>query len=205
MRSEDLRGLFYIVKGNYKDRGEKVECEDGVARYIGGYDPNDEDTEEWYRVLDTETYFCSYAGGDYEKALSVIYNQIVKFKSRKKYFQWVSEVSSEDYYFIHYKGASPFSRDQHMKRCEGRVPRVSKAGKALEKEVYMRWGHIYDGDVLMIEDKAYNKVEEKENINSKKKIKLKNKVKVENLSKPVIPTNKKPKKKGVIKKKIKLV
>ena len=205
---EDLRGLFYIVKGNYQQSAPKVMCEDGVERCIGGYDPLDEDTSEWYRVLDNTTFFCSYAGGDYDKALEVIRNQIVHFKSRKKYFKWVSDVSSEDYYFTHYLGKAPFTYDQHLKRCEGRMPRVSVPQKSLERAIYDEWGLFYSEDIEIAEDKAYEKVENKEKLlkNKREKMKLKRKVAVESLKKEEKPQEKPLfKQKKVLKKRIKLV
>lgn len=180
---EDLRGLFYIVKGNYQPIAPKVMCGDGVERFIGGYDPCKENGKEWYRVLDNEVFFCSYAGGDYSKALEVIKNQIVHFKSRKRYFKWVSEVSSEDYYFTHYLKKAPFTYDQHLKRCEGRTPRVSVAMKALEREILNEYGLFFNEDVEIIEDEAYDKIDAKEKMLETKRSKLKLKKPVGNLLK----------------------
>lgn len=184
---EDLRGLFFIIKGNYKNVAPKVACGDGIERFIGGYNPTD--SEDWYIVLDTETFFCSYAGGNYERALEVIYNQIVYFKSRKRYFKWVSEHTSEDYYFIHYLGRAPFSKDEHMKRCEGRVPRVSVPQKHLYRAIYNEYGHYFDDDIQIKEDDAHDVIQDKlqKSKGVKPKIKLKPSLSPVQLVKPIIP------------------
>lgn len=208
MRQEDLRGLFYIVRGNYSQKEPKVACGDGTEKYIGGYNP--EGDKEWYRVLDNEVFFCSYAGGDYDKALEVIEHQITHFKSRKKYFKWVSEVSSEDYYFTHYLGRAPFNHDQYLRRTEGRQPRVSFAMKSMERAIYDMWGHYFDEDIEVIEDRAYDTIEEREKVFEKKRSRLKSLKKkvvvVENSTKK--PENKPLEKKinrgNTLKKRIKL-
>jgi len=55
---ESLRGLFYIVKGDYKKKGISfVNKVTGDVNYIGGYDPEDSETTEWYRTISHITVY----------------------------------------------------------------------------------------------------------------------------------------------------
>ena len=55
---EDIRGLFFIVKGHYKKGvGDSFINEvSGNISHIGGYDPKNENIGEWYTCLDKVTY-----------------------------------------------------------------------------------------------------------------------------------------------------
>ena len=189
--NEDMRGLFYIVRGSYERKEPEVLCEDGEKRFLGGYNPITSE-KEWYRVLDTQTRFCVYAGSSFNDAIKCIEHLIRRFKSAKKYFKWISEISSEDFYFVHYLGHAPFTPEQARNRAEGRQPRQSYAMKCLEAEIYNEYGHFYDEDISLAEDKAYDSLDMSSNI-SKTSRKMKKLVK-KTVQKPVEKVVEEPKK-----------
>ena len=175
----DMKGLFYIVKGHYLDKVcPCVECSDGVSRYIGGYDPSVEThySTEWYRVLDNTVFHCIYAGSSYEKALLAIQHAIEKYKTRRNYFKYVCEVTTEDYYEVHYLGHTPLTKEQRDKKSEGRCPRRSPSSKALEVEVLKNYGNYYLDDVTRMEDLAYESLKDKTPIKKTKKVLGKTKI-----------------------------
>ena len=154
-QKEDLRGLFFIVKGQYNKKEPSVMCSDNELRYIGGYDPYDSDTETWYRVLDNTVFHCSYAGSDLAKALKAIKTLILKHKDKKNYFKHISKYTSEDYYEVHYLGHSPLTPEQLQRKAEGRCPRVSSSMKLLTNEVYKEYGDFFSDEIEEMENEAY--------------------------------------------------
>ena len=66
---EDMRGLFFIVKGQYRKDNDP----DGVC--ISGYDPNSPNTEEWYQVKDHITFHTFACGSDLNKVAHGVYTQ----------------------------------------------------------------------------------------------------------------------------------
>lgn len=156
---ESLRGLFYIVKGDYKKKGISfVNKVTGDVNYIGGYDPEDSETTEWYRVLDNITHHCICCGRDFDKCVDAITRMIKHFKTRKQYFKYVCRITSEDYYETHYLGKPPLTPEQRSKKSEGRCPRVSPISKALEDEVYKVYGDYFRDIVEEAEDSAYRAI-----------------------------------------------
>lgn len=156
---ESMRGLFYIVKGQYAKKGDSfVNRVTGDVSYIGGYDPTDESTSEWYRVQDNVLHYCVCCGSDLDKCLKAITNQIKRYKTRKMYFKKVCQLTSEDYYEIHYLGHRPLTPEQRNKKAEGRCPRTSPAQKALEEEVFRAYGDYYSDLIKEAEDIAYEEI-----------------------------------------------
>lgn len=153
---EDMRDLFFIVKGQYSNTQPKVMCEDGVERCFGGYDPEDPNTKQWYRVLDNEVFYTVYCGSSYERALNAIRVQIKTHKTRKHYFKHIWETTSEDYYPTHYLGKTPLTPEQRVHRCEdGKCPRVSPIQKSIDRKVFELYGSYYSTDIERVEDEVY--------------------------------------------------
>ena len=66
---ESMRGLFFVVKGQYlKD----------VVRgtHTLGYDPYNPLTKEWYMVVDSRTFTCISCGSNLEEVLQSVYRSI---------------------------------------------------------------------------------------------------------------------------------
>ena len=92
--NEDMRGLFFIVKGQYK-RGVEPSYTNtnGGVSYIGGYDPYNDTTEEWYMLIDNRTFQCHCSTSDLNKVLDTAFNIITRNKGNaKRYFKAISEV-----------------------------------------------------------------------------------------------------------------
>lgn len=157
---ESLKGLFYIVKGQYSKKEPSVICRDGETRFIGGYDPEDPNTAEWYRVIDSVTYHCTYCGSSLEGALNNLERMIVKFGTRKKFFQYVCRITSEDYYEVHYLHKTPLTREQKNKKAEGRCPGASPATKMLESAVFKEYGSYFEDLIEEREIRAYKTIRE---------------------------------------------
>lgn len=158
-QEESLRGLFYIVRGQYRKKAPVVYPE-GEEKYIGGYDPEDTSNPEWYRVLDNVTYHCICCGSDLDKCLESIKRMIVHCKTRKNYFRYVCKITSEDYYEQHYLGHAPLKPEQRAKKAEGRCPRVSPHQKLMEKAVFDVYGDYYRDMIEEVEDSAYKTIAE---------------------------------------------
>lgn len=180
MKKEDMRGLFFIVKGQYKTDNSK----DGVC--VSGYDPEDPNTKEWYMLVDNVTFRCFACGSDLNKVIGGVSRVIFKFKTRERYFKHVCKVTSEDYYEVHYRGRRPLTHDEIVKKAEGKCPRVSPAMKALYSKIYSCYGDYYSDLVKVEEDKAYKELKEQTPFHKSKK--LMSKIKLEE------PVVEKPKK-----------
>ena len=81
---EDLRGIFIIIKGQYRRKAPIMTYKE-KEYYIGGYDPEDESTMEWYRVVDKELGICAYAGSSLERALLAVRREIIRNKDLRTY------------------------------------------------------------------------------------------------------------------------
>lgn len=146
---EDMRGLFFIVKGQY----QKDNSEDGVC--ISGYDPYAPTTNEWYMLMDNVTFHCFACGSDLKKVLGGVKRFITKYKTRERYFKHVCEVTSEDYYEVTYLGHRPLTPEQRASKMEGRCPRVSPAMKDLYRKIYDNYGDFFSDLIEKQEDEAY--------------------------------------------------
>lgn len=146
---EDMRGLFFIVKGQY----QKDNSEDGVC--ISGYDPYAPNTTEWYMLMDNVTYYCIACGSDLKKVLGGVKKAITTHKTRERYFKFVCDVTSEDYYETHYLGHALLTPEQRSSKMEGRCPRVSPAMKTLYGKIYDHYGDFFSDLIEAEEDKAY--------------------------------------------------
>lgn len=156
--SEDMKGLFFIVKGQYKKGVEPhfINEVSGEKNFIGCFNPESEDTSEWYMLLDNKTFHCVACGGDYDKVLKSVSKVIKKYKGvAKKYFKYLSDTTSEDYYEITYLGHKPLTKDQRAKKVVGRCPRVTPVMKSLYEQVYNEYGDYYREDIENMENEAY--------------------------------------------------
>lgn len=168
---DSLKGLFYIIKGQYRKTGASFlnTATDSVS-YIGGYDPESDETSDWYMVRDYETHHCIACGRDLEKMLECIRVVIKRYKgSAKKYFKYVSDTTSDDLYEVRYLGHSPLTHDQRNKKCVGRCPRVSPADRCLYDCVYQEYGMYFRDLIEEVEDQAYEELREERPLNKTKK------------------------------------
>ena len=161
--SQDMRGLFFVVKGQYAKGVEPsfVNKATGDVNHIGGYDPFREDTTDWYMVLDNKTFNCLACGGNLDKVLKAVYKTIKTYKGvAKKYFKHVSEVTSDDYYEVTYLGKAPLTHEQRVAKAEGRCPRVSPAMRCIYERVFSEFGDYFEEEVQEMEDLAYSELRE---------------------------------------------
>lgn len=208
---ESMRGLFYIVKGQFRKVAPTfVNKVSGDVSYIGGYDPDSDDTEEWYRVLDNVTHHCICCGSDLDKCVESIEMAIKHYKTRKQYFHHVCKVTSEDYYEVHYLGHTPLTPEQRAKKAEGRCPRVSPISKALEEEVFKTYGDYFEDLIKEAEESAYRAIKEDKPFNKgmKRHKKLSKPLSTQEEETPVVtqshtPETQKPVSSGVKLKKVK--
>ena len=161
--NDSMKNLFFIVKGQYKKGAEpsftnKVNNE---VSFIGGYDPYDPSTPNWYMLMDCKTYHCIACGGNLDKILKAVYNTVMTHKgSAKKYFKHISEVTSDDYYETHYLGHRPLTTEERVNKAEGRCPRVSPVMRCMYEHIYNEFGEYYSDEVEEMVDKAYADLEE---------------------------------------------
>ena len=158
---EDMRGLFFIVKGQYA-RGVEPSFVSvtGNVNHIGGYDPHSEDTQEWYMLLDSKTFNCMMCGNDFNKVLKGVYNIIKKHKgSAERYFKLLKKANDG-------KG---FSQSPTM-RC-------------LYEHIYEEYGDYYSDEIKEMEDLAYSELVEEKPFNKSKKLVSKHKKTMEVLEK----------------------
>ena len=211
--SDSMRDLFFIVKGQYK-KGVEPSFVNGVTNdvsFLGGYDPDNPDTPEWYMCMDKVTFHCTACGSDLNSVVHSVYTQIMKYKgSAKKYFKHVSDTTSDDYYETYYLGHSPLSTDQRNKKAEGRCPRTSPAMRCLYDAIYNWYGDHFSDLVQEMEDQAYRDLEEvireSKPLNKTRKIMKKTPVKRVEVETPVTPLKEvgaTPKKFGKIKRGVK--
>ena len=175
-----MRGLFFVMKGRYAKNVAPafVNKESNETQHIGGYDPYEPRTEEWYMVLDTRTFNCVACGSDFRKVVKGVYNTIIRHKGEAKdYFKHLSKVTSDDYYEVHYLGRKPLTREQRVKKAEGRCPRVSPIMRCLYERVYEEYGEFFSEEVEQMEDLAYKELENRTPSKKVKKLVSKNKLK----------------------------
>lgn len=171
--SEDMRGLFFIIKGRYTKNlePEYTNAVSGDKGYLGGFNPHLFSTPEWYTVLDRKCYHTIYCGSSYTKAVASIGNTIRRFKGdAKKYFKEVSTLTSDDYYEVHYLGHTPLTPDKRAKKCEGRCPRTSPIMMDLYHNIDLAYGDYYYDEVVEQEDLAYEQLIDERPVNKSKRL-----------------------------------
>lgn len=144
-----MRGLFFIIKGQYTRGAEPSfnnRATEGV-NYIGGYDPESEDTQEWYMLVDRRTFLCSRSSSDIDKVLKGVYSLIKKYKGDvDKYIKGVNSVR-----------------------------KVAPSTRCLYEEIYKTYGDYYGVEVEEMEDLAYEELREERPIKKSRKLVSKNK------------------------------
>lgn len=171
LASDDMRGLFTIVKGGYVKGAEPsfVNRESGDVSYVGGYDP--ERAQEWYMAMDRKCFHCFSCGSDYDKVLNSIRTVMKKYKgSAKRYFKHVCSVTSDDYYEVHYLGHTPLTPEKRAKKAEGRCPRTSPIMRCLYEEIDKHYGDYYSDDIEKIEEEVYRELVDEKPVNKSRKI-----------------------------------
>ena len=162
--TQDMRGLFYITKGQYKPNKRDTLNTDG-------YDPEDPNTKEWYQLRDCKTHHCIGCGSDFNRVLQGVYNTIIRYKQARNYFKHVDDTTTEDYYRTHYLGKPPYTPEQRTKRGEsGRSARVSPDMKVLLDAVYKDYGDYYNTYIEKMEDEAYKYLASQTPLGKTKKI-----------------------------------
>lgn len=148
-QEEDLRGVFFIVKGQYKRNcGQSfVNSATGDVNHVGGYDPRSEETSEWYMVLDNITYNSVYCGGDFNRAVRSIGNTIKRHKTKARYLKSLKE------------------RDTRSN--------VSKPMRCLYETIYNTFGDYFSDYIEEQEDLAYGDITFKTPLQRTKDIKKK--------------------------------
>ena len=152
-QDEDLRGVFFIVKGQYKRNcGQSFINEaTGDVNHIGGYDPSSGETSERYMVLDNITYNSVYCGGDFNGAVKSIGNVIKRYKTKARYLKELKE------------------RDTRSN--------VSKPMRCIYEAIYNTYGDFYSDYIEEQEDLAYGDITFKTPLQRTKDIKKKTTVK----------------------------
>lgn len=146
---EDMRNLFFIIKGGYvKGVEPKFTNTKGDEIYIGGYDPYSEDTEEWYMLVDNQTYSVMSCGEDFNTVLQGVYNTIRHFKgSLKKYLKHTAEYSHTQ----------------------------SKSAVEIYKRVGDEYGDYYEDLITKMEDLAYDSLREEKTLHKSRMLVSKHK------------------------------
>lgn len=173
MINDSMRGLFFIVKGKHawKKAPTYTNKVSGEVGHIGGYDPYDDDTEEWYNVMDRKCYHTIYSGGDKDRAVDAIRKCIIRHKGvAKSYSREVSKYTSDDYYEVHYLGHAELTPDKRAKKCEGRCPRTSPIMQDMYRNIDSMWGDYYQDLIEQAEDTAYNELVDERPVNKSRKI-----------------------------------
>lgn len=173
MNSDSMRGLFFIIKGQHRNKLSPafVNKVTGDTCYIGGYDPYSDETEEWYQLIDRRCFHVVCCGGSLEKVLNGVRTMILKYKgSAKRYIKYVSQTTSDDYYETHYLGKSPLTPEQRSKKAEGRCPRTSPIMRCMYEEIDRCFGDFCSEEITEIEDSAYKELADSRPINKSRKL-----------------------------------
>lgn len=131
---EDLRGVFFIVRGQYR-RNKGVKFFNDVSEeynHIGGYDPEDPTNEEWYMLLDNITYTTLACGSNLDKVVRCARGYITKYKTRDRYLKMLKSLEYGT--------------------------KVSPIHKRLMTEVYNTYGEYYQHLIDGVVGEAYKEV-----------------------------------------------
>ena len=157
--TEDMRGLFVILKGQYRQKREphffnEVSEENN---FIGGYDPEREDTEEWYMLYDTETLTCCGCSSDFEKVVKGVKTVILKYRTRERYIDTMRSLDR---------------------------PR-SPIHECLMREIIHVYGDYFASEIEEQEDEAYEVLRQNTTqLRGKKKLKTRKHIEIEERSTP---------------------
>ena len=125
---EDLRGVFFIVKGQYRSGVAPSfynTCVDS-EQWLGGYNP-ETTTTEWYQLIDRLTWTVHYANSEYEKVLAGVRYMIKKYKTRSHFLSVMTEFGA----------------------------RNSSSVREMDRHIYDLWGDYFLEDIEEEEGVAY--------------------------------------------------
>lgn len=191
-KGDDMRDLFFIVKGQYRKgvAPSVINKATGNEVFIGGFNPESDNTVNWYMLMDRKTYRCCVCGTDLNKCLEGVRTLILKYKGvGKKYFKHISDTTSDDYYEVHYLGRKPLTTLEREKKGKNKYPRVSPIMRCLYEEVEKRWGDHYREEIERMEDLAYEELKGEKPVFKSRKLVSKHKAKL-----PAVETVETPKK-----------
>ena len=143
---ESMKGLFMIVKGQYSKTEPAVKCSDGEEHFIGGYDPSNEDTSEWYQLMDRVNYDTISCGGSLEQITNRITRTIVRYNDDR--MEYLSE-----------HGATQTYEDEGGNKCRRCV--VSPKTRMLMEKVEEFYGDYFDDIIEAAENEAYKELANK--------------------------------------------
>lgn len=159
-----MKDLFFIIKGSYVKGAEPsvINSVNKDTYYIGGYDPYDHHTKEWYMAVDNITYTTISCGGDLDKVLESVYKVIKRYKGdTKKYLKGVRSSDTKE---------SPIMQE-------------------LRKHIYDEYGEYYSEDIKRMEERAFSEMkEEKPVLKNRKLVSKVNTLDIESPKKEVINT-----------------
>ena len=132
---KDMVGVLFIVKGQYRrDHGKKFFNEVSESyNHIGGYDPSDPSTPEWYMLVENLTFHTLACGSNLEKVVRTARIYIKKYPTQDKFRKMLDKLESKD---------SPIT-------------------KRIMEEVYSEFGHTYEDLIEDVVDTTYEEVLEK--------------------------------------------
>ena len=151
---DDMRGLFFIVKGQYRKGvapSYMSEVTDSVT-HIGGYDPNSVDTTEWYMLRDNKTFNCVSCGSDLNKVLESLDKVIRRHKGSVK---------------------------RYLKSVERRGATISPATLEQFKHIYDEYGDWFSDEVNEVVESVYEDLKGENVVNKSRKLVSKSKTQVD--------------------------
>lgn len=129
--ADSLRGVFFIVKGQYSpDKKPAIEIDSNQV-FVGCYNPESASTKEWYRVIDNRSFRCVYASSSLEGAFKTIRDFLWQFRTYGKYAQAFNDSIS------------------------GKIP---ASEIILGKAVYAMYGKYYAENIRAIEEEVYEEI-----------------------------------------------
>lgn len=134
---QDLRGVFFIIKGQYKRNTPPriFNVASGDYNWIGGYDPTSPSTNEWYQLMDNITFTCQRASSDLDQVVRGVYDLITKYKTKDTYLKVL-------------RGLEYHTQSPNM--------------VALDTEIYREYGDYFSALVKEQEDAAYKDLKDKD-------------------------------------------
>lgn len=130
-----MAGQFFIIKGQYTRNLEPaILCPDKEERHIGGYNPHDARTSEWYQLVDRKNYVTTCCGGNLERVLKGFQNIVIKCGNDMD----VYERNNPRYYEY---------EDDEKKSSKNRRVNVSRVGVWLCQAVEQHWGDYFEDEV----------------------------------------------------------
>ena len=127
--TEDLRGQFFIVKGQFL-KTTPIEIGDDTV-FVGGYDPYNTDTKEWYQLVYRPLYTCVACGKDLDLVLQGGEHFMKTFKGQRK---------KVDKHFEHL-------------RLEGHLTTAMSKVFSVVDDLF---GDYFENEVCDMEDHVYN-------------------------------------------------